>query len=67
MKRKLVVLFMAAVAAVPVGVVTASPAAACDEITNPCSITRCKINEGFVTIDDTGTISYNGRPIECYF
>lgn len=66
MKKKLVVLFMAAVAAVPVGVVTASPAAACDEITNPCSITRCHINDPFITIDDTGTITVE-RPIECYF
>ena len=66
MKKKLVVLFMAAVAAVPVGVVTASPAAACDEITNPCTITRCKVNDGFVTVEGN-TIYYNGRPIECYF
>lgn len=66
MKKKLAVLFMAAVAAVPVGVVTASPAAACDEITNPCTITRCHINDPIVSIDETGAITVQ-RPIECAF
>ena len=66
MKKKLIVLFMAAVAAVPVGVVTASPAAACDRPTHPCIITRCQLNDGFVTVDDTGTITVE-RPVECYF
>ena len=61
--NKVRMLLVAALAAVPFGLVTASPAAACKQY--PCP-GACKLNPPFYVEGDT--IYPSGRPlVECYY
>lgn len=62
--RKIRLLLVAALAAVPLAAVTASPAAACP--TQSGCPSRCKVNPPFYVEGDV--IYPSGRPlVECYY
>ena len=64
MKKRLAILGAAILAALPLTMVAPTPASACTRY--PCYAT-CHVNDGFVVVNDDGTITSNGRPIECYY
>ena len=64
MKKRLATLAAACLLAMPLTVLTAAPANACDRY--PCH-GACHVNRDYITVDDTGTVTIGNRPIECYY
>lgn len=64
MKKRLATLVAAALLAMPLTLITAAPASACDR--QPCQ-TVCKVQGDYVQVGDDGTVTFSGRPVECYY
>jgi hypothetical protein len=65
MKKRLATLVAAALVAMPLTVVTAAPASACDR--HPCHAV-CKVNPAYVEVGEDGTVTVgNGSIMECYY
>lgn len=66
MRRRIARLLVAVVLALPLTLITAQPAGACDR--QPCHAS-CHVNEPTVEVDESGTIVVGmGYPlIECYY
>ena len=65
LKKRLAIVVIAALAAIPIGIATAQPASACDRY--PC-YTTCHVNGDYVYIGEDGMPYWgNGRPVECYY
>ena len=64
-KRRISIIVIAVLAAIPAGIATAQPAAACDRY--PCH-GACHVNRDYAYIGEDGMPYFgNGNPIECYY
>jgi hypothetical protein len=65
MKKRVATLVAASLIALPLTVIGAGPASACDR--QPC-YTVCKVNPDYVDVDENGTVTVgNGRLVDCYY
>jgi hypothetical protein len=64
MKKRLATLVAAALLAMPLTLVTAAPASACDR--QPCHAS-CQIQRDYVQVGEDGTVTIGNRPVECYY
>lgn len=64
MKKRPATLVAAALLAMPLTLVTAAPASACDR--HPCH-PSCKIQGDYVQVGEDGTVTIGNRPVECYY
>ena len=64
LKKRLAILAAAIFVALPLTMLTPSPASACTRY--PC-YTTCHFRDDFLVVNEDGSVSSSGRVMECYY